>query len=479
MGMAASQGRLLALTARKNSIGYQLQSLSLEKMSLTREMQKISKEYNSALSAKKLKWSNNSGVDYVDLSYAAIMKPSAVNQNKPYIISNQSGKIVLDKKYKELAEKISPDGSAGGDYESNRTEILASVLNINASTITGDANQNNNLNSLREDAIKKRNEYNDWKNREDRQAGGSNVDYKSTSDLRKLAGLKEIVDYSGDWRSSVTSIVNQIKNNLGKYFANDSGEALGGIKEKDNFYNACENFINGIPQDGAKKEASPAYLDKDHNRINVEQILASILNGAKLTKDDKGGFLTRNTDNPQWKKWYDELNNKYDAWKTAEAEFKKASGEAVSAFGQDKRTEIEFYDALFTAIAENGWVYDTQVEDNDYLNNMFQNNQFYITEVTNNEDYGEEYAEYKNRKYDYSTDLASNFEKMFFVNDEDIRQEALTNYEYKKAKIKVKEERIDTRMKDLETEQSAITNMIKGVETVRNDNTETYFSIFS
>ena len=42
-----------------------------------------------------------------------------------------------------------------------------------------------------------------------------------------------------------------------------------------------------------------------------------------------------------------------------------------------------------------------------------------------------------------------------------------------------KETRIDTRMQDLETEQAAINEMIKGIETVRDDNSERTFSIFS
>lgn len=496
MGMAASQGRLLTLTARKNTIGYQLQELSMEKMSLTREMQKVSKDYNNSLSAKKFKWSNNAGVDYVDLSYSAIMRPSAVNQNKPYLITNSSGKVVIDRQYREFAEKISPNGFPGGDYESQRTDILASLLGVSATVISESQAQDEYLNTLKEDVYNKKSAYQEWKSKESSKSGRNNVGYKSVSDFRKLLGLNENVSYSNildkfnnakrnassgsNWRSEVTNIVNQIKSGLSKYFVDDTNQSLnGGKTEKTTFETSCDNLINAIPQDSENKEALPGYINKENSTINTEELLAIILGGSNLTRNDNGNYLTRDTENAQWQDWYNQLNTKYNDWKNAEKVYKDANDNTASAFGGDQKTKIEFYDALFTVIAEQGWTYDSQVTDNDYLNNMFQNNQFYITEVTNNEDYGEEYAEYKNRKYDYSTDLASNFEKLFLVNDEDIRQEALTNYEYKKSIIKVKEERIDTRMKDLETEQSAITNMIKGIETVRKDNTETYFSIFS
>ena len=52
MGMAASQVRLLQLTDRKNTIGRELEHLSLQKTSLSRDMQRVTKNYQNALSAK-------------------------------------------------------------------------------------------------------------------------------------------------------------------------------------------------------------------------------------------------------------------------------------------------------------------------------------------------------------------------------------------------------------------------------------------
>ena len=61
MGMAATQARLLSLTNRKNTIGYDLSRLSAQKMSLARESDAISTRYTEALNEKTLKWSNDSG----------------------------------------------------------------------------------------------------------------------------------------------------------------------------------------------------------------------------------------------------------------------------------------------------------------------------------------------------------------------------------------------------------------------------------
>ena len=136
MGMAASQVRLLQLTTRKNDIGWQLENLSMQKTSLSRDMQRVTKNYQNALSTKKLKMSNNSGVTYMDLSYSNLMRPGNANQNKPYLITNNDGKVVIDSKYLKYAEMISADGKAGGNWTTNRTKILASLIKgISAETI--------------------------------------------------------------------------------------------------------------------------------------------------------------------------------------------------------------------------------------------------------------------------------------------------------------------------------------------------------
>ena len=178
--------------------------------------------------------------------------------------------------------------------------------------------------------------------------------------------------------------------------------------------------------------------------------------------------------------WYDKSSEQYKAYEAKLAELNAAKGEyetSVDTNNQlltaEEEASINFYDQIFSAIAEKGWVANSKIEDNDYLNNMLQNNQYFITTLTpqTNED-GEEY-------FEYSTDLASNFENIFSVNDTDAQNEAQVKYEYEKSIISEKESRADTRMQNLQTEQSAINEMIKGIETVRNDNTERTFGIFA
>ena len=97
MGMSASQVRFLSLQSRKNDVGRQLMSLSNRKMSLSRDMNKVSQHYTEALNQKSLKWSNDSGATYNNLSYDLMMKPNDANFTVPYIVSDAvSGEVILN-----------------------------------------------------------------------------------------------------------------------------------------------------------------------------------------------------------------------------------------------------------------------------------------------------------------------------------------------------------------------------------------------
>lgn len=67
MGLAASQARFLAITSRKMNCEFQSMQIAQEKLSVTRDLQKASQEYQNSLSATKLVWDTEDNTVY-DLS---------------------------------------------------------------------------------------------------------------------------------------------------------------------------------------------------------------------------------------------------------------------------------------------------------------------------------------------------------------------------------------------------------------------------
>lgn len=481
MGMAASQVRLLQLTDRKNTIGRELEHLSLQKTSLSRDMQRVSKNYQDALNTKTLKWSNNSGVTYVDLSYANLMRPSSANGNKPYLITNANSQVVVDSKYEKYAEMISPNGAAGGDYQSNRVAILAALTGISSdaltnSVVTSDAldEATQKVNDLQDKVCEKK--QNEPTSNDSIQKFWTHVGTVNTHDIGKLNtttnGYITLGD-SSNASQNLQSLINGIQNNMKNYLSDEDYK---------NFQKACNTYQSdatlALKSENMDYSSEPSGLKKDGNNFSVKvaTMLEKIIggyNGSTKTSDTGTLYTTRDKTSSTWQTWNTEYQALVKELETAQAEQKAATNTKNQVLTSSQESEIAFYDQLFTAIAENGWECNDSVEDNDYLNQMLQNNQYYITTMKSTEnDDGKEI-------FEYDSAAASNVDNIFTVNDSNVQNEAMVQYEYEKSIINEKESRVDQRMKNLETEQSAINEMIKGVEKVKSDNSERTMSIFA
>ena len=96
MGLAASQARFLAITSRKMNCEFQSMQFAQQKLSVTRDLQKASKDYQNALNASKLVWETEDGSVY-NLTYDTMMKPTVLNEYDPYILTDKLGRVVLNK----------------------------------------------------------------------------------------------------------------------------------------------------------------------------------------------------------------------------------------------------------------------------------------------------------------------------------------------------------------------------------------------
>lgn len=128
MGLAASQARFLAITARKNNCELQSMQIAQEKLSITREQQKAAQEYQDSLSATKLVWDTVDD-DVYDLSYDIMMKPSALNEYDPYLITDTQGKLVLSTSMFNAAVAAGVIDAKTGDPKVSRSMGTTSSTN--------------------------------------------------------------------------------------------------------------------------------------------------------------------------------------------------------------------------------------------------------------------------------------------------------------------------------------------------------------
>lgn len=113
MGMAASQARLLSITARLTNNENSGQSISYSKQRLADQTQQITSEYNEALDATKLQvltGFNGSDATYTDISYNTMTGLVMAENTKQYVVTDTKGRILVTE---DIADAYK---TSGGNY---------------------------------------------------------------------------------------------------------------------------------------------------------------------------------------------------------------------------------------------------------------------------------------------------------------------------------------------------------------------------
>lgn len=476
MGLSSSAVRLLSLTERKNTIGCELSILSNQKLSFANDMQKVSRKYNNALNTKVYKLSNNGGIDYVDLSYKNMMRPNENNKNKPYLITDINERVVVDDSYLEYAKMLSPDGSPSSWDGNTRLKILSELTGIDSNSIANYDNYAKAILNAKEDL--------------------ATLGVAPKNPAEKLSTLEEFIGKLGsnsfgakfeggsDWSSiysggtikvsnasGLQTVIDGIKNGLKDYFSDE---------DMNHFIEAC-NATKSSVETSFKDENTNSQIVKyeDGNYIVNVKAFIDLLFGAYLnqggsTKENKVVWVEKGAAYNDWLQQKAEYDAKYNK---AQENYNNAVSAKSALFTAEQENMLNFYDEVFSAIAEKGWTYNSNVNDEDYLNQALQSNLYTVTTVTReaSEDENGDIT-YTNS---YNTTVASNVDTIVSVNDNEVREKALSEYEYEKSIITAKETKVDLRMQDLETEQSAIKTMIESIEKQKEDNIQSTMKTFA
>lgn len=137
MGLAASQARLLTITARKADAEFQSMALSHQKLALSRDMERISSEYQDALNATKLVYDYyGSGNSDMALTYGLLMSPSIYNDYYPKLVTDAKDRVVLNSAYAAAAKKagIPAEGLLGTPSSDVRNKFIEALCSENIIT---------------------------------------------------------------------------------------------------------------------------------------------------------------------------------------------------------------------------------------------------------------------------------------------------------------------------------------------------------
>lgn len=142
MGLSAAQARLLTITARKSDCEFQSMSLSHQKIALSRDMEKISTDYQNSLNNTKLVYDyTGTNTSDMDVSYGLLMTPSIYNDYYPKLVTDAKNRVVLNSSYAAAARAagIPAEGLTGtpsSDVRNRFVEALAANSIITPATAT-------------------------------------------------------------------------------------------------------------------------------------------------------------------------------------------------------------------------------------------------------------------------------------------------------------------------------------------------------
>ena len=141
MGLAASQARFLAITARKMNCEFESMQIAQQKLSVTREQQKAAQEYQDALSATKLVWDADSNCDgtgdVYNLSYDLMMTPSSLNEYDAFLVTDTQGRVVLSESMFNAAVEAGVVDSAGNPIKASQYTLDGRNAFLNALGVAG------------------------------------------------------------------------------------------------------------------------------------------------------------------------------------------------------------------------------------------------------------------------------------------------------------------------------------------------------
>ncbi len=558
MGLAASQARLLTITARKADCEFQSMMLSHQKLSLARDMEKVSNDYQTALNTTKLVYDYyGTGDTDMALTYGLLMEPSAYNDYYPKLVTDAKNRVILNSAYASAARAagIPAEGLLGtpsSDVRNKFIEALAgeNIITTNqAATIQGTkygndlglgstvsatvstteitydqlldmlaANEKDTSNpdyeislgvTLGEDKgmygeefFGSRTEGGDWQN-----IGGSGISLTNllTGDTDYILSMlsrqgEELPLLQADQLQQ--KIVNEILPWMQDQFASVLGGTSASETALQYAYNAVYDLLipNNNIQDWLKDNNGIYTADKGDRQKKLgpedgtlKGYMDAISAGNKTTKGHRGhstGYALNSADcigfyytadKDQWFMHKDRndksqisisLNNIADVFLTAYVQYMEGVEESdyywkigkysesnlykgensdfkftivgdTSTSDEDTSVNTSFYDTMFNMICLNGWTENPQVDDSDYLSEMLKSGMAYISSISDDGYY---------YQGNYSTDKC-----ILEVTDDDAIAKAEAKYNTEKTKIQNKEDTIDLKMKNLDTEISSLT----------------------
>lgn len=466
MGMAASQARLLSITARLTNNENTGQAISYSKQRLADQTQQITNEYNEALDATKLTvltGFNGAQANYEDISYNLMTGMRMAETTKQYVVTDTKGKVLVTNQIAEAYEK------SHGNYN-----VFLEALGYSQADISVQKTYTNIADRTKEQEKAEQQIHEAWDK------------YFASVGINKFMPEH---DLGISWVETYTIVDGQQEYNIGDGYA--------GFKRAQ--IDADGNIIYNKKQQ--TDVDGNVVLDNDGNPVMIDD-----LNSPKYEKDARGNYIW---DPINYEGTTEESRNLYDyAMSITEAYLRVGTGENGVAFktqyvmtgpgaiksagNPDNASAIKYYQNIFNKIQSSGYFTYTntpaKVDENHLYTSEGTGNKGNVKKNPLQDNYTFESALRDGSlrlEYYSSTDKAfksttiSEDNCIQEVADERAIARAETKYTQDMADLENKDKKLDLELKKLDTEHNALQTEYDAVKNVVDKNVESSFKIFS
>lgn len=513
MGLAASQARMLFLTARKNDIEFNQMRLANDKITMSRESEAVADDYNRALQQRKLAWAVDGGVlstTVTDLTYELVATKNDTNTLGQFIFSDMYGRVVLSDAYKNKIFGGTSDtsgtigtltrnqfldkfGIVGANFDDpylnvtqngqiaapagyapkssmtdNSANLLITAISDYKAAVTGSGRKSdtttvayNKAALLLNNAIS---------------SVGVKIAELENAATPPAAGTKGAIDLA-QYKKELTALNKQLVliqtaqdiniNGMSPSPVMDGGQSDETEAVEDFTRKMIQTLVTGTS--GLQSGEYDAFYDKwktpYSNNENARQMNIAFQNknigiSVKLDGHADGLSIGLNTGT------YTITNNEGNPTLLLTTARTGATAVDDTPKVTPERAKADYYTNLYYAIKSKGWVCDSSATDKSALNNKLLNGSYNIEEV----DDGGVWSPLS------SGDPTSPVRNL---RDDDAIAAAETKYDSEKAKIETKENQLDLQMKNLDTERTEADTEIDSVKSIISKNVERSFKMFA
>lgn len=395
MGMAASQAKLLTLTARMHDVEYKAQNIENQKLALATQRDELYQNYCDALDAKKIQVAFNNGDgtrNFIDATFATMCTYNS-DRFKQYSLKDaNSGKVIVDSNTFQMYQ----------DFNTDKYAFAYAMLGMDGDFGWPVNNDDGRCTMGMEIGI-----------------GVGNYNYGDGTAA------------NGKYNLFMTDVERKV-------FENHKDED----KLKKPWDLLQETCNSASATDSEKSEALESFRDALYDNYGSEIYKYMRLNKNAVSNTDPEAETA-------------EFNDEYPE------EFPKA--------------KFNYYVHLFEEIQAAGGCqeidpqYESGSDGNEWLNNMVNSGRVLI----------DVYDEDKKSWSETSVATSTNANYIQEVQDETDLKKAEAEYEYELGIINRKDTKYDQDLSKLETERTALKTEMDSIQTVRDDNIERTFGIFS